>query len=97
MRTGNLHLVPQGRLSLAQDAILGWHARLKSPAGTTEDSVIIFHPQVCARSLNSGLIVPISRPCGTKCKFPVLTQTLLKTPEFFSPSCLPSTGKSASE
>jgi hypothetical protein len=28
--------VPQGRLSLAQDAVLGWHAPLKSPAGATE-------------------------------------------------------------
>jgi hypothetical protein len=42
VRTGNLHLVPQGRLSslsLAQDVVLGWHARLNSPAGTTENSV----------------------------------------------------------
>jgi hypothetical protein len=30
---------PKGRLNLAQDAVLGWQARLKSPAGTTENSV----------------------------------------------------------
>jgi hypothetical protein len=29
-------LVERGRLNLAQDAVLGWHAPLKSPAGTTE-------------------------------------------------------------
>jgi hypothetical protein len=29
-------LVERGRLNLAQDAVLGWHAPLESPAGTTE-------------------------------------------------------------
>ena len=28
--------VPQGRLNLAQDAVLGWHAPSKSPVGTAE-------------------------------------------------------------
>lgn len=29
--------VPQGRLNLAQNAVLGWRAQLKSPEGTTEE------------------------------------------------------------
>ena len=29
-------LVERGRLNLAQDAVLGWHAPWKSPAGTAE-------------------------------------------------------------
>ena len=32
-----MNLVPKGRLNLAQDAVLGLHAPLKSPAGTTEN------------------------------------------------------------
>jgi hypothetical protein len=36
VRTTISYRVPQGRLNLAQDAVLGWNAPLKSPAGTTE-------------------------------------------------------------
>ena len=66
--------VPQERLSLAQDAVLGWQASSKSPVGTTgvyKDFVLgDFQPSlrdwIVARfSPRTASWAKLSRPCGT--------------------------------